>query len=133
MNPAPFIKGLDHLAIAVPDTEKALLLWRDTFGFPVVCSEIVNGGTVRLTHLDLGNTHLQLVEPVVEDHPLNDWIAKNGSGLHHFCFKVDEMDEAMAKSPVATAPIAHEGTQGKRAVFLNKDLTGNTLVEYTGK
>jgi catechol 2,3-dioxygenase-like lactoylglutathione lyase family enzyme len=53
-------QGLDHLAIAVPDTEAALKLWRDTFGFKVLYTEDVNGGTVRLTHLDLGNTQLQL-------------------------------------------------------------------------
>ncbi|RME72395.1 MAG: hypothetical protein D6781_02330, partial [Verrucomicrobia bacterium] len=49
-------RGLDHLAIAVNDTEEALKLWRDTFGFPVLYSEVVNDGTIRLTHLDLGNT-----------------------------------------------------------------------------
>ncbi len=125
-------KGLDHLAIAVQDTEKALELWRDTFGFEVVCSEIVNKGTVRLTHLDLGNTHLQLVEPVVADHPLQDWLRENGSGLHHFCLKVDNVDEAMQSSPVDTAPAPHQGTQGKRALFLNKDQTDGIIVEVTG-
>jgi methylmalonyl-CoA/ethylmalonyl-CoA epimerase len=125
-------KGLDHLAIAVPDTEQALKLWRDTLGFEIVCSEIVNEGTVRLTHLDLGNTHLQLVEPVVADHPLQDWLRKNGPGLHHFCLKVDNVDDAMHTSPVATAPAPHQGTQGKRALFLNKDQTDGIIVEVTG-
>jgi catechol 2,3-dioxygenase-like lactoylglutathione lyase family enzyme len=50
-------QGLDHLAIVVPDTEAALATWRDTLGFPLLFSEVVNGGTVRLNHLDLGNTH----------------------------------------------------------------------------
>ena len=55
-------QGLDHLAIVVPDTEAALKVWRDTLGLPLLYSEVVNGGAVRLTHLDLGNTHLQLVD-----------------------------------------------------------------------
>ncbi len=126
-------KGLDHIAIAVPDTEEALKLWRDQFGFPVDCSEIVNEGTVKLTLLDLGNTHLQLVEPMVEDHPLHDWIAQNGSGLHHFCLSVENIDTAMNESPVPTAPAPHQGTQGKRAVFANRDRTQNVLLEYTGQ
>jgi methylmalonyl-CoA/ethylmalonyl-CoA epimerase len=126
-------QGLDHLAIAVPDTEEALKLWRDTLGFPVVCSEVVNGGSVRLTHLDLGNTHLQLVEPLVPDHPLHEWLARNGPGLHHFCLKVADIDEAMEHSPVATAPQPHQGTQGKRALFFDKNATGGVLMEATGK
>ena len=125
--------GLDHLAIAVPDTEQALRLWRDKFGFEVICSEVVNNGTVRLTHLDLGNTQLQLVEPVVAGHPLHDWLAKNGPGLHHFCLKVEDVGEAMAASPVKTAAAAHQGTMGKRALFLDKAETDGVIVEVTGK
>ncbi len=125
-------QGLDHIAIAVPDTDEALKLWRDQFGFPVVCSEIVNEGSVRLTHLDLGNTHLQLVQPMVDGHPLHEWITENGSGLHHFCLRVKNIDTAMSESPASTAPAPHEGTQGKRAVFVNRDATQNTLLEYTG-
>ena len=130
---ATWFKGLDHLAIVVPDTEIALGTWRDSLGFPVLCSEIVNGGTVRLTHLDLGNTHLQIVEPLTTDHPLHSWLKENGPGLHHFCLKVDDVTEAMAASPVPTAPAPHQGTQGKRAVFLDKARTQGVLVELTGK
>src|SRR5437588_12612734 len=68
-------KGLDHIAIVVADTEVALQTWRDRFGLPVLFSETINGGTVRLTHLDLGNTHLQLVQPLTADHPLAAWLA----------------------------------------------------------
>jgi methylmalonyl-CoA epimerase len=126
-------QGLDHLAIAVPDTEAALQLWRDTFGFPVLYSEDVNGGTVRLTHLDLGNTQLQLVQPLTPNHPLQAWLAKHGPGLHHFCLRVEDVGEAQKYSPVAAAPQPHQGTQGKRAVFLDVNVTQNVRVELTGK
>jgi methylmalonyl-CoA/ethylmalonyl-CoA epimerase len=126
-------QGLEHLAIVVPDTEGALTIWRDGMGFPVLYSEEVNGGTVRLTHLDLGNTHLQLVEPLTTDHPLRAWLAKNGLGLHHFCLKVDNVAEAQAASPVATATKPHQGTQGKRALFLDKSATQGVQVELTGR
>ena len=125
--------GLDHLAIVVPDTESALKIWRDTLGFPLLYSETVNGGTVRLTHLDLGNTHLQLVEPLTPDHPLRDWLAQHGPGLHHFCLKVDNVGESMKTSPVPTAPHAHQGTQRKQAIFLAKEATQGVQVELTGK
>lgn len=125
--------GLDHFAIAVPDTEAALKLWRDTFGFPVLYSEYVNDATVRLTHLDLGNTQMQLVEPLTADHPLQEWLRENGPGLHHFCLNVDDVDQAQSSSPVPTAPQAHQGTQGKRALFLDRSATQNLLVEVTGK
>jgi len=126
-------QGLDHFAIAVPDTEAALKVWRDTLGFPVLYSEVVNSGTTRLTHLDLGNTHLQLVEPLTVDHPLHAWLAKNGgAGLHHFCLKVADVSIAQAESPVPTASAPHQGTQSKRALFLNRAATQGVQVEFTG-
>lgn len=129
-------KGLDHLAIVVPDTKDALLVWHDKFGFPVLYSEAVNEGTVLLTHLDLGNTQLQLVEPLVDDHPLQDWIKANGSGLHHFCLTVDDIGDAfttLSDSPIPPGePQPHQGTQGKRALFLDKEATSGIQVELTG-
>ncbi|KAA3663220.1 MAG: VOC family protein [Chloroflexi bacterium] len=129
-------EGLDHLAIVVPDTDVALAVWRDKFGFPVLFSEAVNDGTVLLTHLDLGNTHLQLVQPLVDDHPLQDWLAENGAGLHHFCLRVADVGEVVAETAVLNLPPSepqpHQGTQGKRALFLNKIATAGVQVELTG-
>ncbi len=96
-SPTPF-QGLDHLALVVPSTDEALKTWRDRLGFPVVCSEVVNGGVVRLTHLDLGNTHLQLVEPLTPDHPLQAWLREHGAGLHHFC--LSRNDAVEKESPI---------------------------------
>lgn len=134
MNTTPF-SGLDHLAIVVPDTDEALKIWRDRCGFPLLYSEVVNGGAVRLTHLDLGNTHLQLVQPLTPDHPLQAWLAQHGPGLHHFCLKVDDVGEAVTELPalgLPTAPAPHQGTQGKRALFLAKAATQGVQVEVTG-
>jgi len=127
--------GLDHLAIVVPNTEEALRSWRDRLGFPVLYSEVVNGGTVRLTHLDLGNTHLQLVEPLTPDHPLQSWLREHGPGLHHFCLKVDQIDssiEEARREGISVTAALHQGTQGKRALFLPKEIAQGVQIELTG-
>jgi D-apiose dehydrogenase len=133
--PAALFNGLDHFAIAVPSTEEALKVWRDKFGFAVLYSEDVNNATVRLTHLDLGNTHLQLVEPLTIDHPLQTWLKEHGSGLHHVCLRVADVGEAMRLLPqyqIPTAALAHQGTRGKQALFLNQVATPGVQVEVTG-
>ena len=66
-------KGLDHLAIVVPDTEEALKTWRDKFGFKVIVSEAVNNNTTLLTHLDhsIGHRrHARAVENGLDDAPM---------------------------------------------------------------
>jgi methylmalonyl-CoA/ethylmalonyl-CoA epimerase len=129
-------KGLDHLAIAVDDTEQALKIWRDKFGFKVLYSEKVNNDSVLLTHLDLGNTNLQLVQPLISPHPLWDWLQKNGGpGLHHFCLNVDNISEAyesIKEKNLDPALKPHQGTQGKRALFIKTESTSGVQVELTG-
>ena len=129
-------KGLDHLAIVVPDTEEALKVWRDRFGFPVLYNALANNGTTLLTHLDLGNTHLQLVQPLTEDHPLQEWLRVHGPGLHHLCLQVDDVGAAFEQTTALGLPPAqaepHQGTQGRRAMFLERESTGGVSVELTG-
>lgn len=134
MNHALF-RSLDHLAIVVDSTEDALKIWRDRVGLEVLFSEVVNEGTIRLTHLDLGNTHLQLVEPLVDEHPLRTWLVQHGSGLHHFCLKVDDVGQASLELPNQGLPVSgvpHQGTHGKRALFLDPSATQGVRVEITG-
>ncbi len=126
-------QGLDHLAIVVSDTDEALQTWHHRMGFPLVHSEVVNDGTIRLTHLDLGNTHLQLVQPLTPDHPLQNWLKENGSGLHHFCLKVEDVGESKNAAPFPCPGEPHQGIQGKRAIFLDKNATDQIHVELTGK
>jgi|SRR6516165_6390896 methylmalonyl-CoA/ethylmalonyl-CoA epimerase len=131
----PVFRSLDHVAIIVPDTDEALKTWRDRVGLTVLYSEVVNNGALRLTHLDLGNTHLQLVQPLKADHPLTAWLEKNGAGLHHLCFRVDDVGEAFVELPkqgLGVAPAPHQGTQGKRALFLDRTSTQNVQLEVTG-
>lgn len=128
-------RSLDHLAIVVDNTEDALRIWRDCVGLDVLFSEVVNEGTIRLTHLDLGNTQLQLVEPLVDDHPLRSWLVQHGPGLHHFCLKVDDVGQALRELPSLGLPITgapHQGTHGKRALFLDRSATQGVQVEITG-
>ena len=132
----PIFNSLDHLAFIVEDTGEALKIWRDRVGLEVLFSEVVNEGTIRLTHLDLGNTHLQLVEPLTEDHPLKQWLAKNGPGFHHLCFETDNVDMAFADLPAQGLPTSHaihQGTRGKRALFLDSEPTDGFVIEVTGR
>ena len=129
------VRGLDHVGLVVPDTEQALALWRDRLGFAVVHAEVVNDGTVLLTHLDLGRVHLQLVQPLVRPHPLHEWLDRHGAGLHHLCFAVDSVDVAWQGDGVGippAQPAPHQGIRGRRSIFLDPRRSGGVQVELTG-
>ena len=68
-------------------------------------------------------------------HPIRDWLAQNGPGLHHFCLKVDNVGQAfeqVGELGLKPAPVLHQGTQGKRALFINPCTTDGVRVEVTG-
>lgn len=130
-------KALDHVAVAVADTEEALRLYRDTLGLPLLFSEVLEEQGVRLTHLDLGNCHLQLVQPLREDHPLREFLRARGEGLHHVCFRVDSVPQAMAALPArglaSRDPAPRRGPRGRQATFMDPATTRGVLLEMTAE
>ena len=137
MTTTPRFKQLDHLAIVVRDTEQALTFYHEALGLPLLFSEVLPDQPVRLTHLDLGNTHLQLVQPLTPDHPLMAWLDKHGEGLHHFCFYVDSVAEQIHTLPEKGLPsrdaTPRSGPNGREAAFLETSNTRGVLIEITSE
>lgn len=130
-------KEVDHIAIVVADTENALSFYRDQMRLPVLFSEEIASASVRLTHLDMGNLRLQLVQPLTEDHPLQKHLAERGEGLHHVCWKVGDIDDAISGlSDFGLEPNPNEprdAPNGGRAAFIKSSGTRGVLWEMTGE
>jgi len=130
-------KSLDHLAIVVRDTEEALKFYRDVLGLFVLFSQDLPDAPVKLTHLDMGNTHLQLVQPLTADHPLQAWLDEHGEGLHHFCFYVDSIEDAIQTLPDSNLhsadPTPRSGPNGRQAAFIKTEDTRGVLIEITSE
>lgn len=128
-------KEVDHIAIVVRDTEEALSFYRDTMKLPLKVSEEVPDVGVRLTHLDMGNLDLQLVEPLSKDHPLSQYLDEKGEGLHHICWKMPDVGESVEKlesfglKPRSTQ--LHSGVKGKKAAFVDPTCSRGVLWEMT--
>lgn len=117
------IRRLDHVAVAVRDTEAALRHFRDRLGLRVIGAEVHAELGLRLTYLDAGNAYVQLVEPLRDATPIGEWLATNGEGLHHICFGVDDVRRDLA---VLTSEIAGPlgSGRGRPAGFLPELLAG---------
>lgn len=128
-------RRLDHVAIVVGNTAEALKFYRDRLGLPLVLSQELPDVGVRLTHLDMGNVHLQLVEPLRPDHPLAQHLREHGEGLHHLCWEVDDVDDAVAALPTKgmrrRGEKNHSGPNGRAAAFIDPATTRGILWELT--
>jgi len=129
--------SLDHIAIVVADTNEALLVFRDRLKLPVLFSEVLEEQGVRITHLDLGNCQLQLVEPLREDHPLRSVLQTRNTQLHHLCLKVESVLDAIQELPSAGIAIRdsipRRGPHQRKAAFLDPSTTGDVLFEITSE
>lgn len=85
------IKKLHHVGLVVRDMEQALRFYRDTLGLPVHKLETIEDQGVNAALLTLGDSEVELLEPIVTDNGIARYLASRGEGLHHVCFEVDDV------------------------------------------
>lgn len=116
----PRIRRVDHVAVAVRDTAHALKTFQDEFGLKVVHQERLSSPPVILTYLDCGNVFLQLVESTDPESSLAELVAREGEGVNHICFAVDDVlsdAAALAGSISSEAVVAGKG-RGRVSAFV---------------
>jgi methylmalonyl-CoA/ethylmalonyl-CoA epimerase len=122
-----------HLGIAVTDLDAALSFYRDVLGVPCRGPEEADGA--RIMHLDFGGSEVELLEPVDDASPIARFIAKRGPGLHHVCYRVADLDAALAACRQNGYTLIDElpraGAGGGRIAFLHPKATHGTLIELT--
>ena len=126
---------LNHVAIAVPDLAAAAAVYRDTLGAKVTPPQALPEHGVTVVFIDVGNTKIELLEPLGESSPIAAFLAKNPSGgMHHVCYEVADIIAARDSLRASGARVLGDGepkigAHGKPVLFLHpKDFQG-TLVE----
>lgn len=129
------IGRLNHVAIAVPDLAAATAVYRDTLGAAVTMPQALPEHGVTVVFIDLGNTKVELLEPLGENSPIAAFLEKNPSGgMHHVCYEVESIRAARDRLRATGARVLGDGepktgAHGKPVLFLHpKDFAG-TLVE----
>ena len=127
------IKGLDHVAIAVPDLGEAVRRFCDDLGLTLEGTEDVHSQKTRTAFLPVRGTHLELVTPIGGEGPIADSLAKRGPGLHHLCFETDDLDGDVArlreKGWRFTTDAPSAGAHDSRVIFVHPKSTGGVLLE----
>ncbi|MCC0031374.1 MAG: methylmalonyl-CoA epimerase [Brucellaceae bacterium] len=126
---------LNHVALAVPDLDAAVATYRDTLGATISAPQALPEHGVTVVFIDVGNTKIELLEPLGDNSPIAAFLAKSPSGgMHHVCYEVDDIIAARDRLKAAGARVLGDGepktgAHGKPVLFLHpKDFMG-TLVE----
>lgn len=88
---------VDHIGIAVHDLDTAIAYYSTTAGTSVAHREKLVDRGVELAFLNTGGTRLELLMPLREDTPIARFLATRGPGLHHICYKVDNIKAELSR------------------------------------
>jgi methylmalonyl-CoA/ethylmalonyl-CoA epimerase len=126
------IQKVHHVGVVVRDMESAMRFWRDTLGLAVHKSQTIVDQGVKAALLTLGDSEIELLEPIVTDNGIARYLEAKGEGLHHVCFQVDDVSrELVAIKAKGTEVIDQEPRIGiaGRICFLHPRAMQGTLVE----
>ncbi len=129
------IGRLNHVAIAVRDLGKAAKVYRETLGASVSEKVAQPEHGVSTVFISLPNAKIELLEPLGEGSPIEQFLERNpDGGIHHLCYEVDDIIAARERLKANGARVLGDGepkigAHGKPVLFLHpKDFCG-TLVE----
>jgi methylmalonyl-CoA/ethylmalonyl-CoA epimerase len=124
---------IDHIGVAVEDIDAAIALYRDSFEMELAHRETVESQGVEAVLLDVGEGHVELLAPLGPDTPVGKYLAKNGAGLHHVAYAVDDIDAALKGIAAAGIQLIDSeprvGIRDSRVAFLHPRSTGGVLTE----
>jgi methylmalonyl-CoA/ethylmalonyl-CoA epimerase len=121
------------VGIAVRALDEILPFYRDILGLPEVPLDDADGA--RIAGLAAGDSLVELLESQSPDSPIGKFVAKRGPGIHHICFAVDDLDDALDRCRAAGVRLIDQtprlGAEGKRIAFLHPGATAGVLIELT--
>jgi methylmalonyl-CoA epimerase len=127
------LSAIDHVGVAVASIDEALPLYRDALQMPLVHRETVSDQGVEAALLDVGDGHIELLEPLDPDTAVGKFLARRGPGLHHVAYRVPSVEEALAACTAAGLRLIDErprtGIRGSLVAFLHPASTGGVLTE----
>jgi len=124
---------IHHIGIATSEIGGAAEMWDDLLGLRADHTEEVAGQKVRVCMLPLGESRLELVEPMSPDSPISKFLEKRGGGIHHIALSVEDIRATLQDLKQKGARLIDEeprtGAGGCLVAFIHPSSTGGVLLE----
>jgi methylmalonyl-CoA/ethylmalonyl-CoA epimerase len=119
---------IDHIGVAVEDLDAAIALHEGTYGMALVHREVVAEQGVEAVLFDVGENHVELLQPLSQDTPVGKFLAARGPGLHHVAYQavLAQLSEQGARL-IDTTP--RTGIRNSRVAFVHPKSSGGVLTE----
>jgi methylmalonyl-CoA/ethylmalonyl-CoA epimerase len=128
------IRKIQHIGIAVRSLREAIPFYRDVLGLEHVSTEEVAEQKIRAAVFRVGDSCIEVIESTALDGPVGKFLERNGEGIHHLCFQVDDAGAALSHARSKGVRLIDEtpraGVHGTRIGFLHPKSTFGVLTEF---
>ena len=124
---------INHLGIATKSIDEALKFWAGAMKLENVHTEVVEDQKVRVAMLPIGESRIELLEPIADDSPISKFIEKRGGGIHHVAVEVDDIRSALENMRASGTRLIDEqprpGAEGCLVAFVHPASANGVLLE----
>ncbi len=122
-----------HIGIAVQSLDQTLPFYMDTLGLSLEKVEEVTSEEVKVAFLKVGETRIELLEPLASTSPIAKFIENKGEGVHHIAFEIDRIEDRLAKMKAEGIQLINEepkeGANNSQVAFVHPTSAHGVLVE----
>lgn len=126
-------KKISHIGMAVKSLEASIPFYRDVLGMEFEGTEVVAEQKVKVAFLAVGESRIELLEATSPDSPVAKFLEKNGEGIHHVAYEVDDLEAALAQLKKDGVRLIDEiprmGAHQTRIAFVHPKASGGVLTE----
>ncbi len=123
---------IDHVGIVVHDIQEALKAYQAALGLPLKEIVAVPDQKVQVAFLPVGESNVELVQPLSDDTGIARFLTQRGEGIHHICFEVEDIEAVLAQLKEHQVQLIDEvprqGAHG-RVAFVHPKAMHGVLVE----
>ena len=125
------IKRIAHLGVAVNDLESAMKFFTDSLPLEVTHTEDYQG--MKIAFIPIGDSSVELLQDVSGASAIKKFVEKNGEGIHHIAYEVDDIHQAVAELKAKGIKLIDEtprlGAHGMSVAFMHPKATHGILME----
>lgn len=126
------LPAIDHIGIAVKSLAAAKAIYA-LLGLETSAEEILEHEQVRLAMVKLGESRIELLEPLSDDSPVGRFLARRGEGLHHVALRVPDLASRFAglksRGVRTVSEMVQRGAGGHLYFFIHPSSAGGVLLE----
>lgn len=127
------LSHIEHIGIAVRSIEEALPFFEKVLGLKCYAVEEVADQKVKTAFFKIGQTKLELLEPIADDSPISGFLEKRGEGIHHIAFATPDAGQALCDAEANGVrlidKVPRKGAEQLNIGFLHPKSTHGLLLE----